>query len=177
MELPSENQRISKIISEKGLIPASFADKIQIDRATIINLLRGRTNKKGEHYYPEPSEKVLKQILAIYPDVNPHWLYRGIAPMYLSDKTQLNPQAQPDLFSEKTPENPVLPVNDAPLFEYRKENKVKIPEKTIQNIESQAVVQPKNNDKKVEQIIVFFSDGSCKTYLPANPEIFRLFEE
>ncbi|GHU73206.1 hypothetical protein FACS189413_17310 [Bacteroidia bacterium] len=177
MELPSENQRIKEIISAKGLIPASFADKIQIDRATIINLLRGRTNKKGEQYYPEPSEKVLKQILQTYPDVNPHWLYRGIEPMYLSDKAQINPLVSQDLFTEKTSENPVLSVNEASVFEYRKENRVKTPEKPVQNIENQSFVPPKNKDKKVEQIIVFFSDGSCKSYLPSNPQIFRLFEE
>ena len=161
MDLPVENQRINDIIAQERLIPATFADRIGIDRSTIINLLRGRTNKRHELYYPEPSVKVLQNILNTFPDINPDWLNEGKGTMYKNDKIPLRIPEQSDLFAEK----PNYTLNDTVTSEYHKENRLKTPEKPIQNIETQQIDIPKLSEKKIEQIVLFYSDGTCKRWI------------
>jgi len=161
MSLPIENQRIKDIIFQEKLIPATFADRIQIDRATIINLLRGRTNKRNEVYFPEPSEKVLQCILDTFPDINPDWLYEGKGTMYRNEKMSSRIPELPDLFAE----NPNYTLKDTVTSEYHKENRLKTPETPIQNIENQQIDIQKVSEKKIEQIVLFYSDGTCKRWI------------
>lgn len=158
LNFPAENRRIKEIMEKEGCTPSSFADTINIDRATISNILNGRTDAKGVKYFPPPSLAVTQQILNTYKNINPAWLLLGTLPMYKSDKMSL----APDLFDE----NSINAVRDAPSTEYVKEIKVEKTENAPKNPVIQEVIPQINTSRKTEKIIVFFSDNTFESFSP-----------
>ncbi|MDR1682922.1 MAG: hypothetical protein LBS25_06000 [Candidatus Symbiothrix sp.] len=149
-------------MESKRMIPATFADTIGIDRATIVNLIsKGRTKHDGTRYFPKVSENVINSILKTFPDINPNWLREGIGPMSLNDKTKLNPTSERYLFSDNFTE----PAKSTAAPEYH--NAPKTSGRTIQINENQFNIPPTNKNKQIERIIFFYTDGSCWDYMPA----------
>lgn len=61
-------QRIARLIKDKGLTNAAFADAIGIKRPIISHILSGRN---------KPSLHVVLQVLETFEDVDPSWLLLG----------------------------------------------------------------------------------------------------
>ena len=156
--LPDVNRRIKEIMEKEGCNPAFFADTISINRATISNFLNGRVNSRGEKYFPPPSLDVFQNILKTYKNINPDWLILGILPMYKGDKFSL----QPDLFNG----NAINTVNDAPPAEYAQEMKVEKTENTPKSAIIQEVITTQNTSKKIEKIMIFYSDKTFESFSP-----------
>jgi DNA-binding XRE family transcriptional regulator len=162
MNLPIENQRIKEIIDKTGYNPATFADNININRATISTILNGRVNRNGEKYFPTPSSDVIQKILKTYNNINPSWLISGTLPMYNDEKTKLVPTPAPDLFAQ----NSIISANNTVKTEYAKENGVKEAEKELKNPFDQEIMLPKITAKKIDKIIIFYNDNTFKSFLP-----------
>ena len=156
--LPDKNQRIKEIMEKEGCSPAIFADTIDIDRATISNILNGRVNSRGEKYYPSPSSVVFQKILTTYKNINPDWLMLGTLPMYKGDKLSF----ASDLFSQNT----VNTVNDTSPAEYSKEIMVEKTENTPKSPTVQEVITTVNTSKKIEKIMLFYSDKTFESFSP-----------
>ena len=65
--------RIQKIIDEKGISLNAFAQEIGVNRSTISHILTGRN---------KPSVEVLQKILKRFPSLSPDWLLLGNGGMH-----------------------------------------------------------------------------------------------
>lgn len=142
--------RIKKIMNKEGFNPATFADFLGINRQTMnATLSRNKT----------ASINVVLVILEKYEEINSDWLLFGKGPMYRGEKAFL----QPDLFAN-TPEiqpDPQLEQKQAPNFVVEK------PEKATQTIEKKEITPYKIVDKKIDKIVIFYTD---KTFVTLTPE-------
>jgi len=67
--------RIEKILGDKHLSPAKFADEIGVQRSGVSHILSGRN---------KPSLDFIRKILIRFSDINPEWLIMGRGDMYIS---------------------------------------------------------------------------------------------
>ena len=152
--------RIKRIIEDKGLQSSSFADKIQVSRGTISHILKGRN---------DPSKDTIDKILKNFPDISSSWFLSGAGPMYNRERIAVQststtvPPGQSNLFDEKKPEE-----NSEKQQDYgssQKDEAKKAGNKTdsisIKNINPSSIPS-----KKIEKIMIFFSDKTFMTFIP-----------
>jgi transcriptional regulator with XRE-family HTH domain len=145
--------RIKKILQEKAISDAVFADKINVNRGTVSHILNGRN---------KPSLQVVTKILEIYNTINPDWLLFGKQPMYRGEKIRI----EPDLFAEKSA-NPVKPAS-APKETKEIEVKPKeiIPEKVVNKEIKTPDFTPVFTSKKIDKIMILYSDKTFESFSP-----------
>ena len=151
--------RIKRIIEEKGLQASSFADKIQVSRGTISHLLNGRN---------EPSKDTIDKILKNFPDISPSWFFRGEEPMYkepliVHQSTSTSSPIQSDLFEEK---KPVEQSEKLQGPEYLQKKEVKKSESRIELPAIKDINLSNISAKKIDKIMIFFSDKTFMTFIP-----------
>ena len=158
--------RIKQILKEYGLQYSDFAEKIGVSRGTISHILNGRM-QNGIRVYNDPSKDTIDKILKTFPDISPAWLFSGTGSMYNNEHIQIMPisptfPGQLDLFNEK--QSVELP-GKLQESEYLLKNDAKTPEnKTISTVIQN--VNPINNiTKKIDKIIIFFSDKTFTTFI------------
>lgn len=156
--------RIRLIMESENLTPSAFADKLQLGRAVISHILNGRNN---------PSLDVVTRILSNMNNINPDWLITGRGNMYKSEPTNRSSaserisvnnypsnQNHQDLFSQNNVSSPVID----PEPEYRKEIVVEQPQKLNENIVNQTVIYQKQPDRKIDKIIIYYTDNTFETF-------------
>lgn len=157
-------KRLESIFDYYGLTASSFADKINVQRSSISHLLSGRN---------KPSLDFILKVMESFPEVELLWLLNGkgnfpkgenlhqekIPPTPIQ-KIESNQEINsPDLFSE----NPVS-------NESTKNSVFETDSKNFSNME--VLQQSKNisiNHAEIERIVIFYKDGSFKTYSEKNP--------
>ena len=74
--------RIKKIMAEKNMNQATFADYINVGRPNITHIMTGRDKS---------SQKVISRILLAFPEISSKWLLNGEGEMYrtIPSKTQM----------------------------------------------------------------------------------------
>jgi transcriptional regulator with XRE-family HTH domain len=145
--------RIRIIIEKENLTPAKFADRLQINRAIISHILNGRNN---------PSLDVVTRILTELNYINPEWLLKGTGSIYKDGIDRGSIPQEPDLFNQ----NEIKPVKEPDEFENRTERAINKRTNNIQESVRQSIVYEKTTDKKITQIIIYFSDHSFETFIP-----------
>lgn len=146
-------ERIRQIMENENISPAKFADKLQINRAVISHILNGRNN---------PSLDVVSKILSEMQYINPEWLINGVGEMYKKGLSVDSIPKETDLFSQ----DKIKPDNISEKPEYTRENDVKVPQIPSQNIVSKLIDPVNNTDKKITQIIIYYSDRTFETFIP-----------
>lgn len=147
-------ERIKRIMDNENLTPAKFADQLQINRAVISHILNGRNN---------PSLDVVTKILSEMDYINPEWLLQGIGSIYKdghapSSKTQ----KEQSLFDTDIS---IVPDSEDEL-EYREENHVKSTKYIDKPPETQHLPHMKTTERKIRQIIIYYSDNTFETFTP-----------
>jgi transcriptional regulator with XRE-family HTH domain len=145
--------RIKIIMENENLTPAKFADRLQINRAIVSHILNGRNN---------PSLDVVTRILTEMNYINPEWLLNGTGEIYKKGVDSESIAREPDLFSQDEPK----PDQDAEEIEKPKEIAVK---KMINNLQSpvnKIVEMEQLADKKITQIIIYYSNNTFDTFIP-----------
>lgn len=155
MELSITAKKIKFILEYYDLAASTFADEISIQRPSVSHILSGRN---------QPSLDVIKKTLQIYSDINPMWLI-------LEEETQMllsNPIFKPNLDEniEESTEFIASPTlteekNDDSLNDIDNNINEKIknqkPDVQLSEISSK-------NGKKIERIIVFYTDKTIDSY-------------
>ena len=156
------------IMDAENMTPAKFADTLQIGRPVISHILNGRNN---------PSLDVITQVLSNMPYINADWLITGVGNMYKPESENITSSASTtysekqktissqslfdqDLFSQNS-ENPPAPVDEN---EYRKENELNLPQNNIQKIVNERIIYREKPDKKISQIIIYYSDNTYEIF-------------
>lgn len=146
------NNRIVKILTNEGISPSKFSDKIGITRSSISHILSGRN---------KPSLDVITKILTNYKNINPEWLILGKDPMY---KTNV----QPSLFDNSNIFNEEKVVKKKIIEEPINKEKENIQKDVnTENIEKiQQPVSMKQLTKQVQKIVTFYTDKTFEEYFP-----------
>ena len=136
--------RLLKIMEYNQLSASAFADRIHVQRSSISHLLSGRN---------KPSLDFVMKVIKEFKEVELYWLLNGKGSY---------PATGP---AKKILSNPVAP---APTFEKQRGSDVKTRVETSVSIseasEKESRVDP--NDRAIERIVVFYNDGTFRSYLP-----------
>jgi transcriptional regulator with XRE-family HTH domain len=143
--------RIKLVMENENLTSAQFADRLQINRAVISHILNGRNN---------PSFDVIDKILRGM-HINYDWLVYGEGEMYKqgAHRSGSAPKSV-DLFSQ----NDVNVYKDTGKTEKAQETAVKQPSNNEKVFENKAIEAIKTVDRKVAQIIIYYSDNTFEVF-------------
>lgn len=139
-------KRLETILDYYSLTASSFADKISVQRSSMSHLLSGRN---------KPSLDFILKLVEEFPEVTFEWILNGngsfpkedfVAPTLSKIESEkiTETQKENDLFSTSV--------------EIKKE------ENEEKNKSFSKFVLP--NENQIEQIVIFFKDGSFKNYHP-----------
>lgn len=177
----SINDKIKQIIVDQNLSPSYFADEIGVQRSSISHILSGRNR---------PSFDIIQKIIRRFPDLGYEWI--------MEEDTQTSAYASTSTHNSRTR---MQPVNVERSVSFRSESATpsyspsqvntgarhhELPAAT--SVGSQSINEGATNpamgspsatltvDKKIERILIFFTDGSFKEYVSASwsTPIFRL---
>jgi len=142
--------RISKIIKEKNLSSARFADEIGVQRSSISHVLSGRN---------KPSLEFIQKILKAYPDIDINWLLSGKGNIFSGSINNENKIDFPEESATVHPED---------ITKYQKDQSK--PESSKKPVINDIFDNESDNDqlkqKKIEKIIVLYKGNSFKEYYP-----------
>ncbi|MCW8980599.1 MULTISPECIES: helix-turn-helix transcriptional regulator [Altibacter] len=128
------SKRLEKILDYYGLSATAFSDAIDFNRSTISHLLSGRN---------KPSLDFVMKVIQQFPEVELYWLLNGKGD-FPSDKK-----------NDPTPSAPSSRITASEMKEATKQS-VSIPTKHPSETTSASAV--------IERIVIFYSDGTFKTY-------------
>lgn len=142
-------KRLESIFDLYGLSSSSFADKISVQRSSLSHLLSGRN---------KPSLDLILKIIDVFPEVDLYWLVSGegnFPKNNLVENSKINEELKLSV--------PTLPFQKEENNSQKKEIEFV---KTISEKDQILTVDvKKNTDKKLERIVLFYTDGSFIEYL------------
>ena len=168
----NERERIELLMKSYGLTPSQFADRTGIQRASVSHIISGRN---------KPSLEVLQKIYEAFPELDIKWLMtgRGEEPVVsalggpsdaadvensLFSSVQESVQVQQPL--------PVQPKAVPEVAEQPRQTKVQsvvsrqAAERPPKRVAAPRVLQSQNNEKRIKEIRVFYTDGTYETMFP-----------
>jgi transcriptional regulator with XRE-family HTH domain len=139
--------RIVKFMTQEGLSATKFADEIGVQRSSVSHILSGRNN---------PSFEFIQKILSRYKNLNAEWLILGTGSMYKKAE-------QMSLFSQ------IPPITSAT----QPSNLVPQPSQKLSSVEADKIIssipeQEKLSPKKVDKILIFYSDKTFEEFRSSN---------
>lgn len=163
--------RIRELIDHSGLSNKDFAEKIDINPAIISHILSGRNN---------PSLHVIQQIINIYTNVNSDYLLTGRGQLFAESLKPGNQETEAETtttYKQDDAVRKVAPPGSTPLPKRKVED--------YQTMAGQDSVSKSTGDegdkasqltnvytnvnqdqKKIERVIIFYSDKSMEEYRP-----------
>ena len=166
------NDKIKQILLDKNLTPSYFADEIGVQRSSISHILSGRNR---------PSFDIIQKIIRRFPELGYEWIMedesqqanpstsssygrpQSRSVIERTDRFNSVPPSSPGSYPNQSPgirsqRNEIPPVNIAEQF----------PPDPLQEQVEPTTNTTSNVDKKVERILIFYTDGSFKEYMPSN---------
>ncbi|UFH52464.1 helix-turn-helix transcriptional regulator [Spirosoma sp. KNUC1025] len=164
----SINDKIKQILIDKNFTPSYFADEIGVQRSSISHILSGRNR---------PSFDIIQKIIRRFPELGYDWIMeednqtggatsmhhsysnRGNASRLNSDRYK-SPESLQLSYAQpatniRSQRNEIPPISPSALASAE------------QSIASVADQQPTStSEKKVERILIFYTDGSFREYTP-----------
>jgi transcriptional regulator with XRE-family HTH domain len=145
------NQKIKQILVEKKLSPSYFADEIGVQRSSISHILSGRN---------KPSFEIIQKIVKRFPDLGYEWLMddTNTIPMPIGGNVPQQhsfvPQSGTDM--------------EDGFIDYKKAMLSDKSAKAIMNGKTNGfILNSTVGNKKVERILIFYSDQSFTEYSPS----------
>lgn len=140
-------EKLEILLREKRHTATSLARLLEIQPSAISHILSGRN---------KPSFDLVVKILRLFPDINPDWLLLDGSEMLRSSGSSgsVSHSTTPDIFT--TPSEPLFDV-DANIESVASENSTK-------NSMPAIFQSVKNGGKRVERIIILYSDRTFETY-------------
>ena len=158
------SEKIELLIKRKQLSASQFADKLGIPRSSISHILSGRN---------KPSLDVVQKILRVFPEITAEDLLfedRTLGSVAIA-KEIIPAPATPSLF------DPILPTpsesvkNNSPeqtivQSNLRRTRESSNTERNSNVPVSTSVVNPTYLEKKIERVLIFYSDGTFSESKP-----------
>lgn len=142
-------KRLEMILDYYNLSASVFADKMGVQRSSLSHLLSGRN---------KPSLDFVMKIIENFPEVELYWLLQG------SGAFPKNENQQHQISTPPSPPEPKEENITLDLFSEEKETaNLSFPDNKKELILPNAVL---NNQKDIDRIVVFYSNGTFKNYFP-----------
>ena len=143
------NDKIKQILIERNFTPSYFADEIGVQRSSISHILSGRNR---------PSFDIIQKIIRRFPELGYEWI--------MEEEQYAQPQSnrhisQP-ITTPKNQESNQRTIASSINGSFRS-NRQEIQSPDIDLVIDSDLTTP----RKVERILMFYSDGSFQEYLPA----------
>lgn len=158
------NDKIKQILVDKNLTPSYFADEIGVQRSSISHILSGRNR---------PSFDIIQKIIRRFPELGYEWIMEEDA--HQSQVAQLSygvprNNAQPPAIGQR--DRLVSPSSAVTAFSLGNRNQRNELPPNVQQLPTELPVRADSTpvaslDKKVERILIFYTDGSFREYAPA----------
>ena len=164
----SINDKIKQVLLTKNLSPSYLADDIGVQRSSISHILSGRNR---------PSLDIIQKIVRRFPEFTYDW--------FLDDDVQLLTE-QPLIHTSTTQANLNRPQNRPepsvvvyPMVETDRTANINRPIIPKQNTSTESALQDqhlpvrqpntkdKQQDKQIDRILIFYTDGTFREYTPA----------
>ena len=151
--------RIKTFLSLNGIAYSIFADKCDIPRPTLSQLLNGR-NKKI-------SNEVLDKIHVAYPELSMMWLMFGEGEM-MSEIGKNITNLQSSIFDENEEFNEDIESDDIKQNHVQDANPVveALRSLSMNMVKTQDKSGSSENEKRIVNIMVFYSDNSFESFVP-----------
>ena len=151
--------RIKTFLSINGIAYSIFADKCDIPRPTLSQLLNGR-NKKV-------SNEVLDKIHVAYPELSMMWLMFGEGEM-MSEIGKNITNLQSSIFDENEEFNEDIESDDIKQNHGQDANPVveALQSLSMNMVKTQDKSGSSENEKRIVNIMVFYSDNSFESFVP-----------
>ncbi|GAA4114007.1 helix-turn-helix transcriptional regulator [Aquimarina addita] len=138
------------------LSASAFADSLAIGRSSISHILSGRN---------KPSLDFAMKVVHTYSDVNFYWLLEGKGTFPPSEK----PLTKIEKVSDTTPiaKSDPIPEDIAPQKDLFSQHAQKITAPILEsnkNLDNPNLSRPHVTHKKINRIVIFYSDGSFEDY-------------
>lgn len=165
------NERIQLILKTKNISASKFADEIGVQRSSISHILSGRNN---------PSLDFIQKILKRFPDISPDWILTGKGSMYMEADlfTTIEEPKPAKIVTNEVFEYPLDPELEEKVTLTDENKEISVP-KSVKPSQPKTVTKIKETEeskspdiimkpigKKIERIIIFYSDKSCIEYIP-----------
>ncbi|MBO7199983.1 MAG: helix-turn-helix transcriptional regulator [Bacteroidales bacterium] len=143
--------RINMLLKAKNITVSQFSQAIKIQRSGMSHILSGRN---------KPSLDFVLRVLKRYPEINPSWFLMGEGEMYISDKID----TQTTMFPSQ------LEIDDAKeIIDVDEHKQEPINNELIDSqnryLDNENITMGRTNTKKIEKIIVLYSDNTFDEYL------------
>jgi transcriptional regulator with XRE-family HTH domain len=137
------SKRLQKVIDYYNESASSFAQKIDVQRSSISHILSGRN---------KPSLDFVLKILDAYPEVELYWLLNGKGHF-------------PKMEESKIPSTPKIESTEKKSQNLFSENEnQKNTKEDISNFENKPLTSQNLNNKNIERIVIFYSDGTFSNF-------------
>lgn len=157
------NDKIKQILIDKNLSPSYFADEIGVQRSSISHILSGRNR---------PSFDIIQKIIRRFPELGYDWI------MEEETNQSANNQTIPSGYSQRNTvrNSPDRFTNNvsypAPTTVRSQRNEIPPSTPVIppaqESTPETSIVQQATSEKKVERILIFYTDGSFREYTPTS---------
>ena len=158
------NDKIKQILIDKNLTPSYFADEIGVQRSSISHILSGRNR---------PSFDIIQKVIRRFPDLGYEWIMeedtqqQPVQVNYGSSNDAIPLVNRRERFNPQSTASYPAPTNSG------RNQRNELPPATqnppVLLDESFPVVDSSNAlaiEKKIERILVFYTDGSFREYSP-----------
>ena len=147
------NNRIRKILEHYELTASKLAEILNTQPSSISHILSGRN---------KPSVDLLEKIAIKFNEINLSWLITGNGEMIkrerLNSLTDDLTTPTPSLSNEQAR-------NSGSRDLFSEQNTKSLINETDISV-NQTLVNNKNDNKSIDQIVIFYKDGSFKSYKP-----------
>jgi transcriptional regulator with XRE-family HTH domain len=149
-------KRLEIILDYYSLSASSFADKIGAQRSSMSHLLSGRN---------KPSLDFMLKIMEVFPEVDLYWLLNGAGSFPKSNDAIETKKAAPTPIHIET-------ISATTIEKSMDSNPEKFQASSHQSEEKHSEVGSRANvvalqktDSEIERIVIFYKNGTFKTYL------------
>jgi transcriptional regulator with XRE-family HTH domain len=164
------NDKIKQILIDKNLTPSYFADEIGVQRSSISHILSGRNR---------PSFDIIQKIIRRFPELGYEWIMEeesqsGGQSSSLGYGNRGTGRPSVEQRSERfAPVQSSIPYSSQPSSIRSQRHEIP-PQPQLISAQSVADVptatEPvlsSSSEKRVERILIFYTDGSFREYTPA----------
>lgn len=152
-------KRLEVILDYYNLTASLFADKMGVQRSGLSHLMSGRN---------KPSLDFVMKIIENFPEVDFYWLLNGDGSFPKSENTTTPPV-------ETNPSSTLFPENENAAFDlFSSEEKIPVkdakaePDLFSATAEKNISKPIQQNPEDIERIVVFYTNGTFKSYNPEN---------
>ena len=154
-------KRLESVRQYVDMTEPEFAEAINVGRATIANINRGRNN---------PSLDVVLRTVNRFPDINPVWLLQGEGQMLHTPHTSYSSIDQNDDLPLFAPRENTKSVGNPPTMP--KESNPQASEdlcQTVKHTLSEAITTLQRPSRRITEIRIFFDDNTYEIFQPTPP--------